>query len=75
MADRIEIVHRGGVWLVSDQRHVPRRFLSSHEAVAMAILEAKRLAAAGIEVEVHLWNGPSNEVVFRSPTSSPDVEG
>lgn len=70
VAERLEIVQEGDGWLVSDQRHSPRRYLSSHEAIAMATFEAKRLGANGVDVEVHLWRDGYSEVVFQAGPSS-----
>jgi len=66
VAERLEIVAEGDGWLVSDQRHAPRRYLSSQEAIAMATFEARRMAAEGTRVEVHLWRDGYSEVVFRA---------
>lgn len=63
-AERLEVLESNSAWLVTNHRQAPRHFLSSDEAVAMATFEAKRIAAGGVSVEVHLWRHGQSTVVF-----------
>ena len=68
-AERIDVIEGNVGWIVTNHHQVPRSFLSSHEAVAMAIFEAKRLATEGSVAEVHVWRDGKSEMVFEAGPS------
>lgn len=69
-AERLDIVERPGGWLLSDMRGKPRYYLSSSEALAVAVEQARRTITQGTAVEVHLWrNGQDTEVFVGRDTA------